>query len=141
MLNAASWDVVRQPGAPAAVIHRALRQAEAACRNAPDSARCFTTLGVARYRLGNYQEAIAALQQADRIDAAAQNHLNPARVAFLALAQHRLGRTEETRAALSLLRESMKRPEWAESGDALSYLHEAEVIEQDLAFPADPFAH
>ena len=96
---------------------------------------------MARYRLGNYQEAIAALEQADRIDAAAQNHLNPARLAFLALAHHRLGRTEETRAALSLLRVSMKRPEWAESGEALSYLHEAEGIEQDLAFPADPFEH
>jgi hypothetical protein len=56
------------------------------------------------------------------------------------MARHRCGQTEQARAALSRLRESMKGSQWARNGRAQSFLDEAEVIELDLAFPADPFA-
>jgi hypothetical protein len=65
----------------------------------------------------------------------------PTDLAFLAMARHRCGQTDQARAALSRLREAMKRPQWARNGLAQSFLDEAEVIELDLAFPADPFAH
>ena len=61
-------------------------------------------------------------------------------MAFLALAQHHQSQTGQARAALSRLRELMKKPEQAGNQQALAFLREAEVIELDLAFPADPFA-
>jgi hypothetical protein len=42
-------------------------------------------------------------------------------------------------ALLGRLRETMKDPLWARSGDAQGWLREAEVIELDLNFPAEPF--
>jgi predicted NACHT family NTPase len=68
-LNNASRAVVRQPGADAAAYQRALRQAEAACRLAPDNANYLNTLGVAYYRVGKYPEALQALTRSDWVHA------------------------------------------------------------------------
>jgi WD40 repeat protein/serine/threonine protein kinase len=68
-LNNASRAVVRRTGADAAAFQQALRQAEAACRLFPDNADYLTTLGVAHYRVGKYQEAVQALTRSDQINA------------------------------------------------------------------------
>jgi WD40 repeat protein/serine/threonine protein kinase len=139
-LNRTSWGLVCQPGAEAAAYHRARLQAEVVCRLVPDDGPYLTTLGVAQYRDGQYPEAVASLMRADRINAETQDPSHPAVPAILALAQQRLGRTAEARAALARLREAMKRREWAEDPEARSFLHEAEAIELDFVFPGDPFA-
>ena len=136
----ASRTVVRQPGAAPAAYRMALRQAEAACRLIQERGDLLTTLGMAQYRVGLYPEAVATLTQADRINSVAPNGSIPADLAFLALAQHRLGQPDQARAALGRLRELMKKPEQALDEEARAVLREAEAIEQDLAFPADPFA-
>jgi hypothetical protein len=59
---------------------------------------------------------------------------------FLALSQHRLGEIDQARVALSRLHDSMKRPKWLKNEEARAVLREAEVLERDLNFPADPFA-
>jgi len=140
-LEGASQALVRQPDAEPAAYRLALRQAEAACRLVPNDGVFLTTLGMARYRVGQYEEAVAALVQADRIRTDNWNGLSfPADLAFLALSRHRLGQTDQARALLSRLRETMKGPQWTLDGDAEGWLHEAEAIELDLVFPADPFA-
>jgi tRNA A-37 threonylcarbamoyl transferase component Bud32 len=68
-LNNASWAVVRKPGADASAYRLALRQAEEAHRLAPDNGDILNTLGVAQYRVGQYQQAVGnlvAVQQAQR---------------------------------------------------------------------------
>ena len=118
-----------------------MRQSEAACRLIPDEADFLTFLGLAQYRVGRYREAVATLTQADRIH---RDYWNgspfPKDLAFLALARHRCGQTDQARAILGELRETVKRPQWVREGHMLGYLREAEVIELDAAFPAEPFA-
>ena len=138
-LDGASRTVVRQPGAAPVAYRLALRQAEAACRLIPQAGSLLTTLGMAQYRVGEYPEAVATLTQADRINSVAPSGPIPADLAFLALAQHRLGQPDQARAALRRLQATMKRPEWATNEEARGVLREAEAIAQDLAFPADPF--
>jgi tetratricopeptide (TPR) repeat protein len=58
--------VVRKPGVEAAAYQRALRQAEAAFRIAPDTTTNLATLGMACYRAGKYPEALQALTRSDR---------------------------------------------------------------------------
>jgi tetratricopeptide (TPR) repeat protein len=139
-LNAVSWQVVSRPGAGASAYELALRRAEAARRLVPDDLEILDTLGVAQYRLGQDREAVATLSQAERLSTALENPPSPAYLAFLALAQHRLGQTDQARAALDRLRETMKKPEQARVELWQAFLREAEVIERDLSFPADPFA-
>jgi uncharacterized protein HemY len=139
-LDEASRTVVLQPGAALAAYRLALKQAEAACRLIPERENLLTTLGMAQYRVGQYQEAVGTLTQADRINSLAPNGPISANLAFLALALHRLGQPDQARAALGRLQTAMKRPEWASNEEARAVLREAEAIEQDLAFPADPFA-
>jgi hypothetical protein len=56
------------------------------------------------------------------------------------LAEHRLGLSEKARETLARLRAVMKDPEWADNPEAQAFLREAETIELDRVFPADPFA-
>ena len=58
----------------------------------------------------------------------------------MALAQHRLGQSEKARDTLGRLREVMRDPQRAGNQEAQAFLREAETIELDRVFPADPFA-
>jgi WD40 repeat protein len=139
-LDGASWNVVREPNVDLAAYRLALLRAEAACRLVPGNGDFLTTLGLAHYRLGNVGEAAATLELADRLNSPLRNGPIPPDLAFLALAQHRLGQGKAARATLARLRELMKRPERVGNEEGQAFLREALVIEQDLAFPADPFA-
>jgi tetratricopeptide (TPR) repeat protein len=139
-LDEASRTVVRQPGAAPALYRLALRQAEAACRLIAHAGDLLTTLGMAQYRVGQYREAVATLTRADRINSVGPDGPIPADLAFLALAQHLLGQPDQARAALGRLQTMIKDPAWTSNEEARDVLREAEAIERDLAFPADPFA-
>jgi WD40 repeat protein len=138
VLNDASWSVVREPGHDPAAYRRALRLAEAACGDMPDSGRLLNTLGVAQYRLGLYREALATLTRCNTLNGGRF----PDDLAFLALAQQRLGHAEQARRTLAELRAAMKAPSaMTDPREAALFLREAEVlIELDPAFPADPFS-
>jgi len=138
-INRASWSLVCQPDADSAAYHRALRGAEAAIRLIPKD-RAWLVLdtealrGAAQYRLGKFEEAAATLTRAGGV-------LSPSAWAFLGLAQHRLGQEEKAQGSLKRLRELMKGAYFASDRESQQSLREAEQIEMDLAFPADPFAH
>jgi len=140
-LDAAGRAAVQPPDAEPAAYRRALRQAEAACQLVPNEGRFLTTLGIARYRTGQYEEAVTALMQADRIRKDNWNGMSfPGDVAFQALARYRLGQRDQALALLGRLRELMKQPVWARSSFLQNWLREADVIDLDVVFPADPFA-
>ena len=134
--NNAGWALVRDPGRPEADYERGLRLARAACRLEPKNVAYLNTLGVAQYRCGLMAEALATLTRT--------NDLNKGKeasdLAFLALAQHRLGQPDKASDTLARLREVMKDPQQAGNPESRAFLREAETIELDRVFPADPFA-
>ncbi len=134
--NAAGWALVRDPGQPEADYQLGLRLAKAACRLEPENGDFLKTLGVAQYRCGLIAEALATLTRSNDLN----KQKEPADLAFLALAQHRLGQSEKARDTLGRLRALMKNPASARDPESQAFLREAEMIELDQVFPADPFA-
>jgi hypothetical protein len=61
--------------------------------------------------------------QADRRDASP-----PVDLAFLAMAQHRLGQTDQARATLGRLRDLANQPRWSEVTELRDLLHEAGTL-------------
>jgi WD40 repeat protein len=154
-LNEASWSVVSYATADAAAYRRALTQAEEACRLDPGEDRFPATLAIAHYRAGEYARAleiltrrdgkILLLHQAGTVGVAAAppetgawlalgrsapgvTGSRPGALAFIAMSQHRLGRTEEARATLARLRQVMELPRWKRDGLSASWLREAETL-------------
>ena len=87
--------VVRRPGADNAAYQRALCQAEAACRAAPDVADYLTTLGAAYCRMGKYQEAVAALEKS--LPMYSSSGFDARDLYFLAMCHYRLGNAAKAR--------------------------------------------
>jgi tetratricopeptide (TPR) repeat protein len=127
-LDDASTKVVRQPGADEAAYRRALLQAEEACRLSPDNDDYLDTLAAARYRVGQYAQAVDTLARSVKIKAGRDEAPDPWCLAFLAMAHHQLGHVEEARAFLARLREALKQPEVAEDDRARALLLEAEAL-------------
>jgi tetratricopeptide (TPR) repeat protein len=134
--NNAAWPLVSKPGQPDGDYERGLRLARAACRIEQENVAFLYTLGVALYRSGLIIEAVASLTRSNE-----QNQQKePSDLAFLTLAHHRLGQFGTARGTLARLREVMKDPRWVGNQEAVSFLREAETIELDRLFPANPFA-
>jgi WD40 repeat protein len=134
--NNVAWPLIRDPGQPGADYQRGLRLSKAACRLEPDNGTYLNTLGVAQYRTGMIAEALATLTRSSELNKQSE----AADLAILALAQHRLGQSDKARATLARLREVMQDPQRAGNPEAQAFLREAETIELDQVFPADPFA-
>jgi hypothetical protein len=106
----------------------ALRQAETACRLARDPGPDRTILGAAQYRAGKYADALATLEETDRLRLG-----TPVGLAFLAMAQFRLQQNEQAQAALGRLRHTVQEPHRAKHGDVDGLLREAEALIQGTA--------
>jgi tetratricopeptide (TPR) repeat protein len=145
----ASWDVVHPPYLNAFQYRFALQQAETACRLAPEQGKYLTTLGAAQYRAGDYKQALKTLTRAEQLHRATAAGLvlplTPylpalgladelrqamrANLAFLAMAQHRLGQKDAGQATLARLREVSKHPEEGKSpSDESMVRREAEAL-------------
>jgi WD40 repeat protein/serine/threonine protein kinase len=121
-LHNAAWQIVRAAGGQKEAYAVALRYAEAAVRAAPSTGYYLNprgTLGVAHYRVGDYANALQALTQSSQ---------EPADLAFLAMAQHQLGKKDEAKATLARLRQFMKQPVWANNAEAQGFFGEAETL-------------
>jgi hypothetical protein len=148
----ASWAVVQKPGAGAAEYQLALRQARAGLDAASPKEwfywNCLYTLGVAHYRVGQWQEALDALAKADSVylawyrkyqadyalPATATREFRPyPSAAFQAMAHYQLGHQEDARTILASLRETMKLPQWARNAQAQAFAREAEALIESKA--------
>jgi hypothetical protein len=134
--NNVGFSLVREPGQPAVNYQRGLRLALAACRLEPFNGVFLNTLGVAQYRSGLITEALVTLTRSNGMN----KQKEPADLAFLALAQHRLGQLGQARDTLARLRALMKRPQSVGGQEPEAFLREAETIERDHVFPDNPFA-
>ena len=106
----------------------ALEKAEKANAWEPNDWNVLNTLGVAQYRVGDYEKALETLTRCEK--SRADNHLEPApeNVAFLAMSLHQLGRPDEAKAALERLRALCKEERFAEDQEAQGFLAEAEQL-------------
>jgi WD40 repeat protein len=128
---AASRALVRQAHLPGPCYRQALCQAEAAVRLNPQSGAYLTTLGLAQYRVGRYEEALATLTRSDRLNATPAGLSTDADLAFLALSHLQLGHHDEARAALARLRQLNNQPRVmtpVESEESQQFLREAEAL-------------
>jgi tetratricopeptide (TPR) repeat protein len=126
-LNEAAWRVVSSRNAGKDAYTAALRRAEAAVRLAPGDGSILNTLGVARYRLGDYPKALETLEQSEKLNAM-QIGTQPADLAFLAMAHQQLGHKEQARDMLGRLQEVLKQPAWEKNAEAQGFLREAEEL-------------
>ncbi|HEV8062849.1 MAG TPA: protein kinase [Gemmataceae bacterium] len=131
VLHEAAWKVTIKSGEKPEAYRRALLQAEAAVRELPESSDLVHTLGVAQYRNGQYQQALASLARSEKLHSIHDKGTDPGNFAFLAMTYHQLGRKVEAQAALGRLREMMKLEPWAKNPVALGFLREAVTLIED----------
>jgi WD40 repeat protein/serine/threonine protein kinase len=127
-LNEAAWKVVSAPAAGRNAYTLALRRAEAAARAAADEFTVLGTLGVAQYRAGLYAEARDTLTRRAEHYPGEASATEAKYLAFLAMAQRRLGNTKEADLALGRLREIMKQPGWPADAEPQGFLREAAAL-------------
>jgi hypothetical protein len=135
VLNDLAWELVKLPGREMLGYRKALGYSEEACQLDPKVGDYLNTLGVAHYRVSNYDKALETLQRSDEINQKQYNGSVPVDLAFLAMTQKRLGHEHKAQAELQRLRERMKDPLWAKNAEAQDFLREAEAL---LAKPTTP---
>jgi tetratricopeptide (TPR) repeat protein len=131
-LNELAWQLAKLPGGEMSGYRQALRFSEEACQLKPEDGSLLNTLGVAYYRVGNYEKALATLVRSDRINKTPFGGSIPADLAFLAMTQRQLGHSKEAQANLERLREQVR---GSFDADQQSFLREAEAL---LANPKTP---
>lgn len=124
-LSLASRKLVLQPGQDTAAYERAQRLAQQACQLAPGDGHYHALLGMAQFRLGNYQEAVTTLTLAAQFRGTPPQ---PVELAFLAMAQSKNGQEKEAQATLQRLKQTMQQAQLAKQGEAQALLHEAEEL-------------
>jgi len=132
-LSRQSWEVVSSPGGQIEAYRLALGKAEMANRLEPKRSIFLARLGVAQYRVGEYQDALTTLIPFEKMkayDHLGHKHLSSA---FIAMALHQLGRDEDAQAALSRLRVQL------EDVPSASWNHWAQafVIEAEKLFAGE----
>ncbi len=128
----ASRAVASRPGAGASAYRLAVQRAELACRLLPFEGRYQTTLGMAQYRLGMYQEALTTLTRADELNQAAEGGSVPVDLALLAMIRYQMRERDRAQASLDQLRETMQKANGPRKAEAQGLLKEAEAL---LAHP------
>ena len=123
LLSGASWDVVKRPDYSADLYARALEAAGRACELQPEDGAFLNTLGVAQYRAGRFEEALATLTRADKL-----NDDHPADIAFLTLSLARLGQTDAAQHEYERLRVLMRKQPWATDPQSLRFLRETQSV-------------
>ena len=124
-LDGTSWAIVRFPGFGREAYARALEAARLAVEMAPNDAPILNTLGVAEYRVGRYEDALTTLARSNEL----VDGTNYADLAFLAMANHRLGRVEEAHSRLEQLRDlRIARPALNNIPECARMYREAEAL-------------
>jgi WD40 repeat protein len=126
--NQASRAVANRPGATPAAYQRAEQQAEIVCRLMPFEGSYQTTLGMAQYRLGKYQQALTTLTHADELNQSADGGSIPADLAFLTMTRYQMRERDRAQASLGQLRQTMQKAIWAQNVEAQGLLKEAEAL-------------
>ena len=126
MLAAATDPGYRDP-------HRAIELANELIRNSPKVRDVWTTLGVAHYRAGAWNDAIAALEKSEA-EAVASGRFTAVNGYFLAMAYWRLGEKEKGREWYAKALQSVETASQPAGGELALFRSEA----SDLLGISDP---
>jgi WD40 repeat protein/tRNA A-37 threonylcarbamoyl transferase component Bud32 len=132
-LNNSSWALIRRPGGKPEDFALACRRAQTACALDSRNAMYLGTLGLAQYRLKQYADGLKSLTEADLIYKEISGNSHPGDQAFMAMAQHQLGRHDEARATLRLVRKAMDQPRWTNDEETRAAWREAEELLKEPA--------
>jgi len=123
--NARAWSVVAHPNGLPAEYERAMEWAQAADQCAPDDGYILNTLGVAYYRAGKYDDAVAILKRSEQMNRSPSGTSHWADASFLAMSEFQ--RRDPTQAAVwfEKLQTSMQESDAASRDDARGFLKEA----------------
>ena len=127
-LNNRSWRLVALPGLPNEVYDVALEAAARVNSLRPDDADYLNTLGVAQYRSGIYDQALATLSRADELHSRDRRGGIPEDVAFIAMSLYQLGRVDEASAALDRMRALIHELPVDHSKELRGFRREAETL-------------
>lgn len=134
------WSVFITQNKDEEVMQLARRKILAACTEVPESAAFHTGLGMAEFRLANYEEALDLLMRARHSDIVkspvvhlpnvgpGQKAVYPVNLAFATMTLHRLGQTDRAEDELNRLRELLKDERWIHYLEATTAYEEAERI-------------
>ncbi len=128
IVHCRSREALRQSKGPESTYRLALRQAQAACDHQPDNPNYLVTLGMAHYRLKQYDAALSTLECAKKRFADTGRPPAPALLAFLAMTQHRRGKKTQAQAALDHLHATMRQSSGAGQNEAKAFLAEADAL-------------
>jgi WD40 repeat protein len=134
-LNERAWQLVKLPGREMSGYRQALRYSEAACQESRNAVY-LNTLGVAHYRVGNFDKALEVLLRSDQIQHSQNQGSLPEDLAFLAMTQHKLGHEREAQAYLQKLRARLMDPSWQQNDEARGFLRETEALLESAKSPA-----
>ena len=127
-LATVTWQIARDSGLPDDQYLLARNTIELCLERKPDTAAYTNTLGILRYRLGDYVGALKTLAVSHEFYSQQHEGGVPADLAFMAMAQYRLGDQAEARVMMTLLQAAMTNPELAASEDNRKHLAEAEAL-------------
>jgi Flp pilus assembly protein TadD len=105
VLAIAAWDIVQFADRSEDQYRRAYQWMEEANQVPLKDGTVLSVLGLALYRLGRFEEAITNLESAYKINTSGYYSEPLTDLICMAMAQHRLGRTEEARKTLAQSRE------------------------------------
>ncbi|MHC4967655.1 MAG: protein kinase domain-containing protein [Planctomycetota bacterium] len=131
-LHNLGWHIARDPEHTEQEYRAALDAVQRALAEKPDTPAYTNSLGVLKYRLGDYEGAVETLTISNAHYAQEFEGGAPCDLAFMAMAHSKLGQEQEARALMEKLRAAMKNPACTQAKDNWSHLAEAE------AFFADP---
>jgi len=127
-LNTDSWHLVRFAGGDPEAYKIGLRGAEAAVRSEPDAVHFLNTLGLAQYRNGRYEQVHATMMRSDTLRRQLGLPTEVSDVAVLAMALHKLQRTQEAQAMFERLKLLMSAGVWSDDEEATTFFEECEQL-------------
>jgi thiol-disulfide isomerase/thioredoxin len=105
-----AWALVVPARSPRSEYQKALRYSKAALVLEPSSRDARAAAAAAEFRLGNAEKAVAAFTETpDATDA------RPSRIAFLTMAQHKMGQVDRARQSYERLQGTMKLSPWRDN--------------------------
>lgn len=134
ILNNSAWSAARVPPPAIFSSEQAMdydhAQATALCALslASQNSSFMNTWGVALYRTGDFDRAVAILERSDELNSSATGESHPADLAFLCMAHHRRGETEKASALFEELDERMKLPAFQADAESLGFFEEAKTL-------------
>ena len=117
---------------PPAAVTTALEKARRATELAPKDAVIAQTYGVALYRAGKFENAIAIFEKVDNDYVKSGIGSNPANWAFVAMSQFKLNKVDDARRSLARSKELAKNNKQTQA-EFVAHLREAEELIEDKA--------